>query len=65
MAALDFPAAEYTITFNDGSTSTVTVDPDENPDEVVAEYLEDRGVDIDTVATVELTRSFGHEEEKR
>jgi len=65
MAALNLPAAEYTITFNDGTTSTITVDPGENLEEVLEEYLEVRGVDIDAVASVELIRSFDREEEKR
>jgi hypothetical protein len=64
MAALNLPAAEYMITLNDGSTTTITVDPGENLEEVIAEYLEARGADIDTVASVELVRAFDREERR-
>lgn len=64
MAALNLPAAEYMITLNDGFTTTVTVDPGETLEEVIAEYLEASGADIDIVASVELVRSFDREEER-
>ena len=62
MAALNLPAAEYMITLNDGSTTTITVDPGENLEEVIAEYLDARGHDVDTAAAVAVARAFGRAE---
>lgn len=61
MAVLNLPAAEYTIAFNDGATTTITVDPGESLEEILADYLEARDVDRDAVASVELARSLGRE----
>lgn len=64
MAAFILPAAEYRITFGDGSIATITVDPEENLHEVIAAYLDVQDTDADAITSVELVRSFEREEKK-